>query len=67
MEILPVLWDDNYFELMPGESRDIAAEFLSPGALDGQPELSVTGWNVEPVTLSLRDAENAAGPSGAGR
>ena len=53
MEILPVLWDDNYIELLPGESREISAQYLSPGALNGSPEFTVTGWNVEPFTLSL--------------
>jgi len=52
-EILPVLWQDNYIELMPGESREIAAQFLSADALRGDVELNVTGWNIEPVTISL--------------
>ena len=24
-EVLPVLWEDNYFALLPGESREVAA------------------------------------------
>jgi exo-1,4-beta-D-glucosaminidase len=52
-EILPVLWDDNYFELMPGESREISARYLSAAALDGSPELIVDGWNIERVALPL--------------
>ena len=54
-EILPVLWDDNYFELMPGESRDLSAQFLSANALDGSPELAVAGWNIEPAALPLEN------------
>ena len=27
-EILPVFWDDNYIELMPGESRELTARYL---------------------------------------
>jgi exo-1,4-beta-D-glucosaminidase len=57
MEILPVLWEDNYIELLPGESREVSAQYLSPGALNGSPELTVSGWNIEPVTIPL------AGPS----
>jgi exo-1,4-beta-D-glucosaminidase len=53
MEILPVLWEDNYVELMPGESREITARFPTPGTLTGDPELSVTGWNIAPTTLPL--------------
>jgi len=52
-EILPVLWQDNYIELMPGESREITAQFLSVDALHGDEELDVTGWNVEPATIPL--------------
>jgi exo-1,4-beta-D-glucosaminidase len=52
-EILPVLWDDNYFELMPGESREISARYLSGNALDGSPELIVDGWNIKPAALPL--------------
>jgi len=56
-DILPVLWSDNYFSLMPGESREITAQFLSPDALGGEAELRVTGWNVELVTLRISDSE----------
>jgi hypothetical protein len=28
-EILPVLWQDNYFALLPGETRQITATFPS--------------------------------------
>jgi exo-1,4-beta-D-glucosaminidase len=52
-EILPVLWDDNYFELMPGESREVSARYLSATALDGATELIVDGWNIERVALPL--------------
>jgi len=60
-EILPVLWDDNYFELLPGESRDINARYPSSKAVDGATELQVNGWNIEPAVISL----HAAPPSGA--
>jgi len=53
MEILPVLWDDNYIELLPGESREISARYLASDALERSPELTVAGWNIEPLTLPL--------------
>lgn len=53
MEILPVLWEDNYIELLPGASRELSAQYLSPGALNGSPELTVSGWNIEPLTIPL--------------
>lgn len=46
-EILPVLWEDNYFSLLPGESRELAATFASKDAGDGKATLEVGGWNVQ--------------------
>ena len=51
-EVLPVTWTDNYFELLPGESREATAEFLS--VLQGSPELVVSGWNVEPFSVNIQ-------------
>ncbi|HXW61315.1 MAG TPA: hypothetical protein VEJ45_01850 [Candidatus Acidoferrales bacterium] len=63
-EILPVLWQDNYIELMPGESREIAVQFLSRDALQGETELTVDGWNIEPARLPLPGAPRAIQPPG---
>lgn len=52
-EILPVLWSDNYFELMPGESRQVSARYLSAEALKGDIELRVDGWNISPITVPV--------------
>ena len=54
-DILPVLWDDNYFELMPGESRELTARYLTADALKGSPELVIGGWNIEPAKVPLGD------------
>lgn len=51
-EILPVLWTDNYFELMPGEERVITASY-SRGELQGaSPYVAVDGWNVLATSVS---------------
>ncbi|HXX71813.1 MAG TPA: hypothetical protein VEI55_05930 [Candidatus Acidoferrum sp.] len=63
-EILPVVWQDNYVELMPGESREIVAQFLSPNALAGESELLVDGWNIESMRLSLGQSTGSAAVSG---
>jgi exo-1,4-beta-D-glucosaminidase len=57
-EILPVLWQDNYIELMPGESREITAQFLAPNALGSHAELRLTGWNVTPQMIALTEETN---------
>jgi exo-1,4-beta-D-glucosaminidase len=65
-EILPVLWEDNYIELMPGESRELTARFLSPDALNGDSELIVSGWNIEEETVPLAEVPpTAPNPGGA--
>jgi exo-1,4-beta-D-glucosaminidase len=46
-EILPVHWEDNYFSLMPGESREITARFSAADAGPAKPRLEVGGWNIE--------------------
>ena len=53
-EILPVLWEDNYLTLMPGESRTVTARYLSKNALKGPAELVVDGWNSEATTIAIR-------------
>ncbi len=47
MEALPVLWDDNYFSLLPGESRKISCEVEARDLGNAEPRLEVGGWNVE--------------------
>jgi len=45
-EVLPVFWEDNYFELFPGETRQVTATLYSRDLGGAAPELEVTGWNV---------------------
>lgn len=58
-EILPVLWDENYIELLPGESREITAGYLTSGALAAGAVLVVDGWNIEPMRIPLVSAGHA--------
>jgi exo-1,4-beta-D-glucosaminidase len=50
-EILPVLWSDNYFALMPGEKREITATYAKALAGTGASRVVVDGWNVKPLTV----------------
>ena len=47
-----VIWQDNYFELMPGEERQVTGVFSYPGgqATGTPPTLAVDGWNVALTT-----------------
>ena len=42
-EILPVFWEDNYFELFPGETRTVGVSHARPVA---RPRVEVEAWNV---------------------
>jgi exo-1,4-beta-D-glucosaminidase len=46
-EILPVLWEDNYFPLLPGEKRTVAAAYKAADAGKRPPAVQVEGWNVK--------------------
>lgn len=51
-EALPVFWTDNYFSLLPGESRELTASLPHPppGAL----EVAVDGWNIDPGRFVIK-------------
>ena len=44
--VLPVTYDDNYFSLMPGETREIGIE-AAPEDLCGKAGLEISGFNLE--------------------
>ncbi len=45
-EILPVFWEDNYFNLLPGESKEVSAAFTVEDMNDFHPSLKIDGWNI---------------------
>jgi exo-1,4-beta-D-glucosaminidase len=48
-DILPVLWNDNYISLLPGESRELTASFqaLPPAPI----RIDIAGWNVSHMSI----------------
>jgi exo-1,4-beta-D-glucosaminidase len=46
-EILPVIWQDNYISLLPGETREVSATYRTRELNGAQPVVGVSGWNVE--------------------
>jgi exo-1,4-beta-D-glucosaminidase len=57
-DITPILWEDNYFSLLPGEQREVTASY-SAAALGGDSAvLEVEGFNVAKQTL---EADTATG------
>jgi exo-1,4-beta-D-glucosaminidase len=46
-EVLPVVWQDNYISLLPGEEREITATYRSGDLGTAKAEVEISGWNVE--------------------
>ena len=46
-EPLPVFWADNYFALLPGESRELAVSYESRSA--ARPVIEAEAWNAPAV------------------
>ncbi len=46
-EALPVLWEDNYVSLLPGETRVVTASYRVRDLGGALPRVVVTGWNVQ--------------------
>jgi exo-1,4-beta-D-glucosaminidase len=59
--VLPLLWNDDFIELLPGEVRELTASL--PMQYAGEvPVVEVSGWNIHPFTLvaTHRPAVSAA-------
>ncbi len=50
-DLTPILWSDNYFSLLPGESRTLTATWAASDAKGKQPALIVDGYNLTAQTL----------------
>jgi exo-1,4-beta-D-glucosaminidase len=46
-EILPVVWDDNYISLLPGEKREVTATYRTSDVGTEKAVVRVSGWNAE--------------------
>jgi len=43
---LPILWNDNYFSLLPGENKEVKATFAAKDLNGVPPAVEVGGWNI---------------------
>jgi exo-1,4-beta-D-glucosaminidase len=50
-EVLPVLWEDNYFPLLPGETRQVKATYDTKDLHGFAPAVEVEGWNVKTTRI----------------
>jgi exo-1,4-beta-D-glucosaminidase len=46
-EVLPVLWEDNYFALLPGESRQVTATYQPADLGAVKPSVTAEWWNAK--------------------
>jgi exo-1,4-beta-D-glucosaminidase len=46
-EVLPVVWQDNYVSLLPGEKREITAMYRIADLAGAKADVEVKGWNAE--------------------
>ncbi|HZU09726.1 MAG TPA: glycoside hydrolase family 2 protein [Pseudacidobacterium sp.] len=51
-DITPVIWSDNYLELMPGESRILTAQL--PAGTPESATVVISGWNIAEHAIPLR-------------
>jgi hypothetical protein len=52
--VLPVFYEDNYFSLLPGETRTVAVSFPAAQLAGEMPRLMEEGWNIVPKAISIR-------------
>jgi exo-1,4-beta-D-glucosaminidase len=52
--VLPIIWQDNYVTLLPGESREITATYDSRSLRRDDVAVVAEGWNVPAQSIRLR-------------
>ena len=55
--VAPIVWQDNYISLLPGETREVRATYETKNVGSQPPVLVVEGWNTRRVTLPLRSTK----------
>ncbi|MGC1484257.1 MAG: sugar-binding domain-containing protein [Candidatus Acidiferrum sp.] len=54
-DVTPIFWGDNYFSLLPGESRVVRGTYATSDLNGAEPVLIAEGWNVPAHAISVRD------------
>ncbi len=50
-DITPILWEDNYFSLLPGEQREVSATYAISALTGDTPVLQIEGFNIPKQTV----------------
>jgi exo-1,4-beta-D-glucosaminidase len=51
--VTPIVWQDNYISLLPGETREVTATYETKDAGSQAPVVVAEGWNTPRVTVPL--------------
>jgi exo-1,4-beta-D-glucosaminidase len=51
-EVLPILWDDNYVSLLPGEKRELTATYGAKHLQSAALAVRVDGWNIKVKSIA---------------
>ena len=51
--VLPAFYEDNYFPLLPGESRTLSIEYDERYLEEDSPQLMIEGWNLESGKIQI--------------
>jgi exo-1,4-beta-D-glucosaminidase len=51
-EVTPILWEDNYFSLLPGEQREVTARYDVSALAGKEAVLAVDGFNIAAESVS---------------
>jgi exo-1,4-beta-D-glucosaminidase len=55
-DVTPILWEDNYFSLLPGEQREVSATYSTAALAGDSAILEVEGFNIAPQTIEANTA-----------
>jgi exo-1,4-beta-D-glucosaminidase len=59
-DVLPILWDDNYFSLAPNERKQITARYSARELGNTAPFIAVEGWNVSSDAIRISPGRSKA-------
>jgi len=62
-ELLPTYWSAKYFSILPKESKEVEVRFDTDELSSSDPYLMVEGWNIEPVEIELKMANEEVTPT----
>jgi len=60
-DVLPIIFQDNYFSLAPGERKQIIATYRVGDLGKAAPFLAVDGWNVSSVVIPITSIQKQTG------